>query len=195
FDIPDGATVKWWRDGAKVAVDIAQPEAAAAKAGSKPADPKPADAKTADIKPAETKIEADTAAAEPKPAQTQPQAQAQVQPQPQAQSPAQPAASPVPGVPAAAPVTPVHAAQLGTFMPAPPTGPISGEPLVPGVDSSRTGPLLHFPWTRPVAAAAFLRHGYLWLVFDRAAAVDLRPITTREWNGAINGVEQLPIQG
>lgn len=222
FDIPDGATVKSWRDGAKVVVDIAQPEAAAAKAGSKPADPKPADAKTADIKPAETKIEADTAAAEPKPApsstpqppapakppqaapapaqaqkpaQTQPQAQAQVQPQPQAQSPAQPAASPVPGVPAAAPVTPVHAAQLGTFMPAPPTGPISGEPLVPGVDSSRTGPLLHFPWTRPVAAAAFLRHGYLWLVFDRAAAVDLRPITTREWNGAINGVEQLPIQG
>src|SRR5690606_27921543 len=85
--------------------------------------------------------------------------------------------------------------QLGTFMPAPPTGPISGEPLVPGVDSSRTGPLLHFPWTRPVAAAAFLRHGYPWLVFDRAAAVDLSPITTRECNGAINGVELLPIQG
>ena len=86
-------------------------------------------------------------------------------------------------------------APLGTFMPAPLTGAITGEPLVPGVDSSRTGPLLNFPWTRPVAAAAFHRNGYLWLVFDRAANVDLRPITTRDWGGAINGIEQLPVPG
>src|SRR3546814_3181476 len=48
------------------------------------------------------------------------------------------------------------------------------------VDSSRTGPLLNFPWSRPVAAAAFQRNGNLWLVFDRPANVDLRPITTRD---------------
>src|SRR3546814_17290575 len=63
------------------------------------------------------------------------------------------------------------------------------------VDSSRTGPLLNFPWSRPVAAAAFQRNGNLWLVFDRPANVDLRPITTRDWGGAINGIEQLPIPG
>lgn len=107
----------------------------------------------------------------------------------------QPGAAPAAGVPAAAPLATVQAAPLGAFMPAPPVGPITGEPLVPGVDSSRTGPLLNFPWTRPVAAAAFMRNGNLWLVFDRAANVDLRPITTRDWGGAINGVEQIPVPG
>lgn len=224
FDIPEGAAVKSWRDGTKVVVDIAQPETAAAAppAESKPAEPKPAEAKAPSSAPAPTPAPAKVAPpqitqsqspAQPAspPAQSPPQsaaapAQAPAsapaappRPSPPAAAPSAPAqptaTAPTPGVPAAAPVAPVQAAQLGTFMPAPPTGPISGEPLVPGVDSSRTGPLLNFPWTRPVAAAAFHRNGYLWLVFDRAAAVDLRPITTREWNGAINGVEQLPVPG
>jgi tetratricopeptide (TPR) repeat protein len=103
-----------------------------------------------------------------------------------------PAAS---GVPAAAPITDVASAPLGTFMPAPQMGPIRGEPLVPAVDSSRTGPLLNFPWSRPVAAAAFMRNGNLWVVFDRVANVDLRPITTRDWGGAINSIEQVPVAG
>ncbi|WP_370156548.1 tetratricopeptide repeat protein [Ferrovibrio sp.] len=110
------------------------------------------------------------------------------------------AASPAAGqpaatVPAPAPLTAVQSAPLGTFMPAPPAGPIAGPPLVPAVDSSRTGPLLNFPWSRPVAAAAFLRNGHMWVVFDRPASVDLRPITTRDWGGAINGIEQLPVDG
>jgi tetratricopeptide (TPR) repeat protein len=99
------------------------------------------------------------------------------------------------GVPLAAPVRGVGTAALGTFMPAPATDRLTGEPLVPSVDSTRTGPLLNFPWTRPVAVTAFLRNGMLWLVFDRNAVVDLRPITTRDWGGAINGVEQLPVPG
>ncbi|WP_300298733.1 hypothetical protein [Ferrovibrio sp.] len=214
FTIPEGAGLKSWRDGAKIVVDITQ------AAEPAPAEPKPAAAKAPDTKVTAAKPAAPpSAAAKPSaapatpapaperqatpaqtPAQNQtpaPAAQANAAPPPVAPSAAAPASAgnPAAGIPAAAPVPVVQTAPLGTFMPAPPTGPITGAPLVPGVDSSRTGPLLNFPWTRPVAAAAFLRNGNLWLVFDRAAHVDLRPITTRDWSGAINGVEQLPIPG
>ncbi|HEX6956642.1 MAG TPA: hypothetical protein VF194_01530 [Ferrovibrio sp.] len=221
FGMPDEATIKSWRDGTKIVLDVAQPrETKAAKADSpeaKPTEPKPAagpkmaEPKMAEPKMAEARPKADDkAAAQPKP-QTPPKAEEaakappapkpaenQAKPAPAASSTASgsaKAAAPQNGVPAAAPIEPVQTAALGTFMPAPPTGPIAGEPLVPGVDSTRTGPLLHFPWTRPVGAAAFQRNGYLWLVFDRPAVIDLRPITTRDWNGAINGVEQLPMPG
>jgi tetratricopeptide (TPR) repeat protein len=40
-----------------------------------------------------------------------------------------------------------------------------------------------------------MRNGMLWIVFDRDAVVDLRPITTRDWGGAITGIEQLPVPG
>lgn len=210
FEIPEGANVKPWRDGTKVVLDVtslAPPQTSEAKPAAPPAaQPAPqapptpmaaAPAKTEATKPEAPKVEAPKQeppkqqTAQPQPTQPQPS-------QPQSQPAAPPptiARAPQPGVPAAAPTAPVQAAPLGTFMPAPPTGPITGEPLVPGVDSSRTGPLLNFPWTRPVAAAAFMRNGYLWLVFDRAAVVDLRPITTRDWSGAINGIEQLPVPG
>ncbi|WP_374304355.1 hypothetical protein [Ferrovibrio sp.] len=211
FAVPEGASVKSWRDGAKVVVDITpSAESKPAQAEAKPA-PKPAEAKAPETKTPETKVAEPKApepkapepkAPEPKVAEAKPAAPAAAPKAPPApaSAPVQPpAASQVApaaaGVPAAAPLATVQSAPLGTFMPAPPTGPITGEPLVPGVDSSRTGPLLNFPWTRPVAAAAFLRNGNLWLVFDRSANVDLRPITTRDWSGAINGVEQLPIPG
>lgn len=227
FAIPEGASIKSWRNGAKVVIDItpsAEPKSATAEAGPtpKPPETKAAETKTAETKSAEAKPaggKAEPKVAETKPAQaapatavgtgtgapaappaskaaaTTPPPPPAVQPPGQAPTPAAAVPPPAAGVPAAAPVAAVQTAPLGTFMPAPPTGPITGVPLVPGVDSSRTGPLLNFPWTRPVAAAAFLRNGNLWLVFDRAANVDLRPITTRDWSGAINGVEQLPIPG
>jgi tetratricopeptide (TPR) repeat protein len=240
FAIGEGATIKSWRDGAKVVLDVNQAP----------------DAKAADAKPPEQKApeqkapEAKTAPAAPPPASQQPAAQprppaagapapaapppaaapraatASPAPAPQAGAvpqtnatlqanaapqpntappagaapaiPAQPAAAATPGkngVPLAAPVTGVGTAPLGTFMPAPATDRLTGEPLVPAVDSTRTGPLLNFPWTRPVAVSAFMRNGMLWLVFDRNAVVDLRPITTRDWGGAINGIEQLPVPG
>lgn len=216
FAVPEGASIKSWRDGAKVVVDITpSADAKPAQAETKPM-PKPAEAKTPEPKASEPKAP-EAKASEPKAAEAKTPAAAiapktpaapalaptpqtaqapAAAPAPAAAQPAPPAAGvPAAGVPAAAPVAAVQSAPLGTFMPAPPTGSITGEPLVPGVDSSRTGPLLNFPWTRPVAAAAFLRNGNLWLVFDRSANVDLRPITTRDWSGAINGVEQLPIPG
>ena len=99
-------------------------------------------------------------------------------------------------MPAAAPVAPVQAmAPDASIMPPPLSGKPSGDPLVPVVDASRSGPLLVFPFTRAVGAAAFMRNGYMWIVFDRPYVVDLRPITTRDWNGQINDVMQLPLPG
>ncbi|MCW0234239.1 MAG: hypothetical protein OJJ21_11630 [Ferrovibrio sp.] len=226
FGIGTGASVKAWRDGAKVVLDVGQP-AEPKTAEQKPADTKPADTKPAETKPATAAKPAEAA----RPAAPPPAAPAQAtSPQatpprtaaapaavpgappargtaapPQANAPAAPVTAAPPatlaptvangGVPLAAPVAGVGAAPLGTFMPAPPTDRLTGEPLVPSVDSTRTGPLLNFPWTRPVAVSAFLRNGMLWLVFDRNAVVDLRPITTRDWSGAINGIEQLPVPG
>lgn len=213
FTMPEGAAIKSWRDGNKVVLDVAP------SADPKSADQKPAEQKAAEQKPSAPQAATPPAAAPAAPPATAarpaepPRAPASPPPAaaptappaatptaPQVVAPTSPSASAPPvvagsGVPAAAPVTGVQTSPLGTFMPAPFVGPVRGEPLVPTVDSSRTGPLLNFPWTRPVAAAAFLRNGSLWVVFDRAAAVDLRPITTRDWGGAINGIEQVPVPG
>lgn len=189
---------------------------AQAQTQAQPAQPQPAQPQAAQPPAAQAPAAQAPAAAPARPAAPAPVAPPAPAPAGQANTPpaaasnAAPAAAPMPvtppssnapatlangGVPAAAPVTGVGTAPLGTFMPAPASDRISGEPLVPAVDSSRTGPLLNFPWTRPVGAAAFQRNGSLWIVFDRAANVDLRPITTRDWGGAINGVEQLPVPG
>jgi tetratricopeptide (TPR) repeat protein len=219
FGFGEGASVKAWRDGAKVVLDVTQ--AAEPKAAEqKPVEQKPAEQKPAAAKAPEPAKPAAAPAAAPAPAPTPtpvapPRAAAAAPPSPPAPSPPASAApapaapasptamAPAPmaptvangGIPQAAPVAGVGAAPLGTFMPAPATDRLTGEPLVPSVDSTRTGPLLNFPWTRPVAVSAFMRSGQLWLVFDRNAVVDLRPITTRDWGGAINGVEQLPVPG
>lgn len=222
FSFGTGASVKAWRDGAKVVLDVTQapdPKAADAKAP----EPKAAEQKPAPAAPPAAPTQPPRTAAAPVPAPVGTVAPV-IPPAPvaapagpprgaaptQANTPAAPQAAPpvtpstasavAPtvangGVPQAAPVGSVGAAPLGTFMPAPLTDRLTGEPLVPSVDSTRTGPLLNFPWTRPVAVSAFLRNGMLWLVFDRNAVVDLRPITTRDWSGAITGVEQLPVPG
>lgn len=241
FTMSDGSSIKSWRDGAKVVLDVNRP-AEARPAEAKSADAKPADAKAPEparpaAAPPQTQAQAPAVAPAPapprpasQPAPPPPAAQAPTAPSaaqpPAAQPPATPprgtasmpqgntapaaapaaqqsaAQQPAPaatpgsgGVPLAAPVAGVGTAPLGTFMPAPATDRLTGAPLVPAVDSTRTGPLLNFPWTRPVAVSAFMRNGMLWIVFDRDAVVDLRPITTRDWGGAINGVEQLPVPG
>ena len=40
---------------------------------------------------------------------------------------------------------------------------------------ARDGGAIMFPWGRPVAAAAFRRAGILWLAFDGAANIGIRP--------------------
>ncbi|MEK9971288.1 MAG: hypothetical protein VW600_19305, partial [Ferrovibrio sp.] len=182
-------------DQKPVAQKPAEPPKPAAAAP--PAVPAPAPAKPSAATPVQTAPSPPAAPASSAQASAAPPAVAQA-PRPVAAAPAGPAPAATPasnGVPLAAPVAGVGTAPLGTFMPAPATDRLTGEPLVPAVDSTRTGPLLNFPWTRPVAVAAFMRNGMLWLVFDRNAVVDLRPITTRDWGGAINGIEQLPVPG
>lgn len=232
FTMSEGASLKSWRDGAKVVLDVnraADAKPAEAKAPEPARSPAPAQAQAPAPASAQPPVPvpqrlatgqpapppAAPAVAAPVPAQTpviQPPATQPSAPQsrgtaPVPQTNAAPAAGPAPqqpvapaatqsgGVPLAAPVAGVGTAPLGTFMPAPVTDRLTGAPLVPAVDSTRTGPLLNFPWTRPVAVSAFMRNGMLWIVFDRDAVVDLRPITTRDWGGAINGIEQLPVPG
>ncbi len=190
----------------------AQPRPAQQPTAAAP--PQPAQTAPAQA-PAQAPALAQQAAQPPRPAPVPAPAQAQAPAAPNgaAQNPAaqNPAAMPAPvaptmpfaqqapqlpaaaGVPAASPVLPVGVADAASLMPPRPTGPLSGDPLVPVVDSSRTGPLLIFPFTRAAAAAAFMRNGYLWLVFDRPSVIDLRPITTRDWNGQISDIEQLAI--
>ncbi|PJI43444.1 MAG: hypothetical protein CTR53_04035, partial [Ferrovibrio sp.] len=224
FTISDGASIKSWRDGAKVVLDVNRAPDAKPVEAKAPEPPKPAEAARPAQPPAQVPAPAQApapqrlATGQPAPPPTAAPAPAQppamqmpatpprsttVAPQantaPAAASVTQPpAAAATPGsggVPLAAPVAGVGTAPLGTFMPAPATDRLTGAPLVPAVDSTRTGPLLNFPWTRPVAVSAFMRNGMLWIVFDRDAVVDLRPITTRDWGGAINGIEQLPVPG
>ena len=258
FTMPEGSSLKHWRDGGKVVVDVgapaataqqpaspAAPQTAAAPAATPPAATPPA-ARPAPATQAGPQAAPQAAqppapqrpqsAAPPPPAQpaAQPPAAPQpampARPQQQAQQPQAPMAAPMPapapanqapvnqapvnqapanqaptnqaqrpggnGVPAAAPVQPVMAMSPdASLMPPPLTGQPTGDPLVPVVDASRSGPLLVFPFTRAVAAAAFMRNGYLWMVFDRPYVIDLRPITTRDWNGQINDVMQLPVPG
>lgn len=229
FTMSEGASLKPWRDGAKVVLDVnraADAKPAEAKAPEPARPPAPAQAQAPAPAPAQPPAPAPQrlATGQPAPPPAAPAVPAPVQtpavqapatqpsaPQPRGIAPAPltnaaPAAAPAPqqpvapaamqgGVPLAAPVAGVGTAPLGTFMPAPVTDRLTGAPLVPAVDSTRTGPLLNFPWTRPVAVSAFMRNGMLWIVFDRDAVVDLRPITTRDWGGAITGIEQLPVPG
>lgn len=219
FTMSEGASIKSWRDGAKVVLDVnrapdAKPAEAKAPEPAEPARPAAAPPQTPAQPPALAPAPQRLATGQPAPppgapitaapAPAQPAAPAPtVPPQtnstpaaaPAAQPPATTTAPGSGGTPLAAPVAGVGTAPLGTFMPAPATDRLTGPPLVPAVDSTRTGPLLNFPWTRPVAVSAFMRNGMLWIVFDRDAVVDLRPITTRDWGGAITGIEQLPVPG
>lgn len=124
FAIPEGASIKSWRNGTKVVIDItpsAEPKSASAEAA--PA-PKPMETKATETKPAETKPAAgktEPKAAEAKPAQAAPAPAAGAGAPVAPKAPATPAAPPPPaaqaptstqtpagasaaGVPAAAPV-------------------------------------------------------------------------------------------
>ncbi len=82
-------------------------------------------------------------------------------------APAQTAA-PTPIAPATAPA-PAAPATL-----AQPTGPVSQPTLAVGLQSSTSKAVLRFPWTQPVAAAAFRRGDQIWIVFDGQTKLDLQ---------------------
>ncbi|MBL8706520.1 MAG: hypothetical protein JNM30_16835 [Rhodospirillales bacterium] len=87
-------------------------------------------------------------------------------------APQQPAAEPPPT--SAQALTPV------TFPPAPaqaaPAGPASQPNLLVGLQATPNKATLRFPWTQPVAAAAFRRGDQIWIVFDGQTKLDLQRI-------------------
>lgn len=51
---------------------------------------------------------------------------------------------------------------------------------------------LEFEWPEPVAAAVFERAGFVWIVFDKRAPIDLAPLRAAG-KGLVSNLEQLPI--
>lgn len=51
---------------------------------------------------------------------------------------------------------------------------------------------LVFEWPEPVGAAVFERAGYVWVIFDKRAPIDLAPLRERG-KGLVSRMEQLPI--
>jgi hypothetical protein len=60
--------------------------------------------------------------------------------------------------------------------PAAPTGPASQPNLPVGLQATPDRATLRFPWTLPVAAAAFRRGDHIWIVFDGQTKLDLQRV-------------------
>ncbi|MEQ9189675.1 MAG: hypothetical protein RLQ25_04095 [Alphaproteobacteria bacterium] len=84
--------------------------------------------------------------------------------------------------------TSLLAAAEAVATPPPAAGPSDGLPIVPvGVRQSGDAVTLSFGWTQSVAAAVFRRDGFIWIVFDRAADLDLQAL---EQAGGVAGRAQ-----
>ncbi len=138
-----------------------------------------------------------TAPAQPKPAPAAP-ANRPLQLTPPAASAAAPAAQPAqPAPPAAAPATPATASAEAS-------GQAAGAPAVQApagsapsaqlsVAKGEEGTVtLRFDWSEPVAAAAFRRNGFLWLVFDKRTNVNV-PALQQAGSGIIETLQQVYI--
>jgi len=157
----------------KLAILDLYPEKAAKPAAEKPAAEKPAATKTknAPPRPAATKLakaneKAATAAAKAAPAKPEPE-------------PSKPAAAPQ----ATAETAPPSPAATPS---APDTGP---DRLSTRVEGTSGGARLHFAFNHPMPAAVFQRGASLWLVFGRAAAVDLAGLAS-DTTGSVLRAEQ-----
>ncbi len=57
---------------------------------------------------------------------------------------------------------------------------------------AKTGVKFTFDWKEPVAAAAFRRVGYLWLIFDKPARIDAQSLLQSS-GGVIKSIDQAPM--
>ena len=153
--VPKGVRVRHFRDGTKVVVDILAPKkapaAVAATSESKRAagPPVPLVKRNKSSDPPAVKIE--PVSQEPAPAPQRP-----TQPTPQSTPQSTPQPTPAAQV-AAEPAK-------------------EGGRLRIGINESSDSIQLVFPWAEPVAAAAFERSGFLWIVFDAPTLADLRGV-------------------
>lgn len=86
------------------------------------------------------------------------------------------AAAPTPPAPAPASTAPNDSSVLAITGGAPepePPAPPPGSPVKVNVSASEASAVLRFPFNERVAAAAFVRTGYLWVVFNKPVALDL----------------------
>jgi len=76
-----------------------------------------------------------------------------------------------------APATSAQALTPMTYPTAPPApGPASQPTLQVGLQATPDRATLRFPWTQPVAAAAFRRGDHIWIVFDGQTKLDLQRV-------------------
>jgi hypothetical protein len=169
FAVPSDARVRHFRDGSKIVVDVLSgPGRTAAKK------PDPSSA----AKPAELQKPAAAAPKQTVPAKSAPRPLALV---PKIER--KPRKASKPDRPEKRPLR-RHAKTFGP------------RAAIVTVDARRTGNDLAvtFNWRQDVAAAAFVRDGRLWLVFDRPARVALGPVRS-SGSGIVENIEQYPQQG
>jgi hypothetical protein len=160
LNLVPGTTLKDFRDGPRIVLDLAPGTAAAAS----PAAPAPdAPATTADHA-----VPTPTAAND----NTAPPAGNAGQPKSLLPPNAMTAADFLNGASTAAPVASAAAPKNGPEIDTLPVDP-NAPPLIVAVDQSGDGPTLKFPWKDPTGLAVFRRSGALWLVFDKPARFDL----------------------
>lgn len=180
FATPENATIRAYRSETKVVLDISAAagktadaaraaDAQAAKATepeAKAADPNPIDRKPAAqapaaVKPAEKALETSEKQVEKQ--------NAAVPAKPAPTSTATSASTPAKPLSLAIPQSGMRLVRPGSAG----MGPASG-PLIPiKLEDDGTQVRLSFAWPNPVAAAAFERAGYLWILFDQPAKFDV----------------------
>ena len=162
-DLAEGARIRHFRDGTKIAFD-AIPGVPARPA----AEPKSARAEPARRHRA------------PEPARTEKPAHAP------AKAASQPAAATPP-----VQLLPRAEAIAAAGAPPPPPPPGEADRMVAELDAAAGGgPRLSFIWPKPTAAAMFERAGALWVVFDRVAAVDVAALAN-DRSGTVRHIDQL----
>ena len=179
FHLKQPVTLKSAEHG-KLAIFDLYPEKAA-----KPAPPKPVPAKPAAVKVAEPAPKPATKPAPKATAHEAPKATASAAPKPPAS--AAPAAPP-PAAPAPAVATAPAPMPTAAATPAP-AGDAGPDRLATSVETLSSGVRLHLAFNRPMPAAAFQRGDSLWLVFDRATAVDLAGLA-KDTTGSVVRAEQ-----
>ena len=189
FDVPRDASVRDFRSGQYLVLDVysdnastanqtaqraAQPAATTQNvAASTPADAGPANADARDQPPSQqedqqpAQAQGSTAPDDNQPAQAGGQDDTSVSQQNgQSNSPVSDGATDIDPAAVASP-------SAEDAAPPPVTGAAGGDGAISPVFSAIEGGVqIRFPWTEDVAAAAFERGGYLWLVFDKAVGLD-----------------------
>ncbi len=165
LNLVPGTTLKDFRDGPRIVLDLAPGPAAAASS--------PAPAAAAATTAGTTSAPSDHANAGPAAAASAaPPADNTGHPKPLLPPNAMTAADLLNGASTTTPVASAATAKSGPEIDTLPADP-SAPPLTVAVDQAGDGPTLTFPWKEPTGLAVFRRSGALWLVFDKPARFDL----------------------